>query len=259
MFDIDPEVDAAVTARNEGRYADALLLQQSLFARAGRPDAPGPSAYFMAMFGWDMLLPEHPPARPVLEALRDEQVRRLQDGDAWFGAPQYEGGMPKQRFSVIVELNALLEDAQSTCALFSAIDRSDPAAARKYAAQAMPALVACAAWPLAARYRGEPLRMLGECIDIARTFPLFPPPGVAPRLGATLTGLVRDVHLDAAVLDGLGEAEAAQALRAALIDGIEDPAMRALAQRELAVPGTISHELVAHQMAQGQPAAQRDN
>jgi len=259
MFDIDPEVGAAVAARNEGRHADALLLQQSLFARAERPDAPGRSPYFMAMFGWQMLLPGHPPARPVLEALRDEQVRRLLDGDAWFGAPQYEGGMPKQRFSVIVELNALLDDAQSTCALFSALDRSDPAAARSYATRAMPALVAYGAWPLAARYCGEPLRMLAECIDTARTFPLFPPPGVAPRLGAMLMSLVRDVHLDAAVLDGLGDAVAAHALRAALIDGIEDPAMRALAQRELAAPGTISHELVAHQMAQGQPAAQRDS
>lgn len=255
MVDNDSLIDAATAARNEGRYAEALALQQQLFARAEAQEAVGDSPYFMAMFGLQMLLPEHPPTRAAVQAMRDAQVRRLLDGDLYFGAPQYEGGMRKRRFSVVVAFNELLDDPHATCSLFGQIDQVDPAAARTYASQAMPALVACAAWPLAARYRGAPLQMLEECNELARTFPLFPAPGTAPRLGATLMSLVRDVHLDAAVLDGLGDAPAAQALRAALIDGIEDAAMRQLAQRELAAPGTISRELVEHQMALKQRTA----
>lgn len=249
MFEIDPEVDAAVAAHNEGRYADALALQQALFARAEQEDAPGHSPYFMAMFGWQMLLPDYPPAQPVLQAMRDEQVRRLLGGARYFGAPLWEGGMRKERFGVIVELNDLLGDAPSTCALFAHFDATDPDAARKYAPRALPALVACEKWALAERYRRDPLEFLPECNALAHDFPLFPPPGVAPRLVATLMGIVRDVHLWAAVFEGLGDAPAALALRTALVDGIEDDAMRELARRDLAEPGAISRAMSAHQMA----------
>lgn len=151
MFEIDPEVDAAVAAHNEGRYADALALQQSLFARAEREEAPGRSPYFMALFGWQMLLPNYPPAQPVLHAIRDEQVGRLLGGARYFGPPLWEGGARTERFAVIVELNDLLGDAPSTCTLFAHVDATDPDVARMYAARALPALVACEKWALADR------------------------------------------------------------------------------------------------------------
>lgn len=91
--------------------------------------------------------------------------------------------------------------------------------------------------------------MLAECNALVLTFPLFPPRGVAPRLVATLMGMVRDVHLRAAIFEGLGDAPAALALRTALVDGIEDDAMRELAMRDLAEPGAISRAMSAHQMA----------
>jgi hypothetical protein len=255
MPDIDARIAAAMAAREEGRYADALVLQQALFTQAERQEATGESPYFMAMFGLQMLLPVHPPTHAAVQIMRDDQVRRLLQGERHFGAPVWEGGKRPQRFAVIVELNDLIGDAESTCVLFVRFDESDPVQARQYAGRALPALVACGAWALAERYRGDPLAWLADCNALAYTFPLFPPPRAAPRLAATLMNLVREVYMGAAVLDGLGNAPAALALRAALIDGIEGEVMRDLAQRELAAPGTISRELVAHQMAQEHPSA----
>ena len=251
MSDIDPQVTAAVAAHKAGRYADALALLQQLFARAEAQQDPGPSPYFMAMFGLQQLLPVYPPAHAAVRALRDTQVAHLLDGRTSFGAP-FNAGYPvcKERFSVIVELNDLLGDTQSTCALFAEIDARDPAVARRHATRAMPALVAQGAWALADRFQDDPLRWVAEVNELARTFPLLPPPGVAPRLGATLTGVVSEVHLRAAVLAGLGDAHGAAALRAALLDGIEDAQLCDMARRELDEPGTITREVVAHQMTQ---------
>jgi len=151
MIDIDPEVEAAIVAHNEGRYAAALALQQSLFARAEREDAPAGTTPVMALFGWQVLLPEHPPARAALEAIRNGQVQHLLNGARYFGAPLWEGGHRTERFTVIVQLNELLGDAPSTCALFAHFDASDPDVARKYAQRALPALVAGERWALADR------------------------------------------------------------------------------------------------------------
>lgn len=80
-------------------------------------------------------------------------------------------------------------------------------------------------------------------------------PFAAPRLAATLTGLVGEVAVTIAVLDGLGRPEEAQAARTALLDGLCDCALRDLAQQELAAPGTITRAIVAHQMALEEPRA----
>ena len=157
--------------------------------------------------------------------------------------------MRKERFAVIAELNELLADPQSTCALFAGFDRSDPAMARKYAYRALPAVVDVGDWALADRYRGDPLQTLAECNALRHSFPLFPPAGVAPRLAATMMSLLREVHIGMAVLRGLGDEVAALAVRAALLAGLEDASMRQLAQDDLAEPGAISRALSAHQMA----------
>jgi hypothetical protein len=251
MLDSDSAITAAIAAHEQGRYPDALALLQQLFAAAQAQREPGHSPYFMAMFGLQQLLPVYRPAHTAVQAMRDAQVTQLLAGSPHFGAP-FSADYPvsKERFSVIVELNDLLGDTQSTCALFADLDARDPAVADRHASRALPALVAEGAWALANRYRGEPLRWVDEVNELARTFPLLPPPGGAPRLGAMLSSVVRDVHLGAAVLEGLGDAEGAAALRAALLDGIDAAPLRALAQRELAAPGTITNEIVAHQMTQ---------
>ena len=249
MTAIDPQVQAALAAHEAGRYDETLALLQQLFERAQMEHEAAGSPYFMATFGMQLLLPVYPPAHAVVQAWRDEQVRLLQAGDLYFGPPLSDDlPMRKERFSVIVQLNELLADPQSTCALYAGFDRSDPALARKYAYRALPAVVEVGDWALADRYRGDPLHMLAECNALRHSFPLFPPARVAPRLAATMMSLLREVHIGMAVLRGLGDAAAALALRAALLEGLEDAPMRQLAEEDLAAPGAIGRALSAHQM-----------
>ncbi len=64
--------------------------------------------------------------------------------------------------------------------------------------------------------------------------------------------LVKDVRIAAAILRGQGQAAEADALCAALLAGLTNDAMRALAQRELDAPGSITADIVNRQMAQEQ-------
>lgn len=206
------------------------------------------------MFEWELVLAQYPPAHAALRQLRDGQVALFRAGDLHFGLPHvpaYDDArtMHRSRFSVIVEINRLIRDPSITCALFSELDARDPVLARTYAHQVLPDLVAGDQIALADRYRGDPLQCVEECNALARTFPLLPAARQAPRLAAMLMGLLRDVHIAIAVLRGLDQPETALALRRALLAGLQDPAMRALAQRDLDAPGAISRELVDHQMA----------
>lgn len=259
MLDEDPLVDAAVAAHREGRYADALPLLQQLFAEEDAGITAAPGRYFITMFNWKLLVDAYPPARDAVLALRDGQAARLVAGDVHFGTPR--GAIPadscagqKTRFSVIAKINDFAGDLQATHALFAQLDQSTPALARQYAYLALPAVVAAGDFALADRYRRDPLAQLDEINALAQTFPLFPVPMSAPRLAATLTGLVGEVALASAVLDGLGRPLEAEAVRAALLAGLHDTALRDLAQRELDAPGTITRAVVAHQMALEQPA-----
>ena len=89
---------------------------------------------------------------------------------------------------------------------------------------------------------------------LAASLPLFPAPGTAPRLAAELMNLVRDVRITAAVLRGQEQAAEADTLYATLLSGLENDAMRTLAQRELDAPGSITAEIVNRQMAQEKQA-----
>lgn len=64
--------------------------------------------------------------------------------------------------------------------------------------------------------------------------------------------LVKDVRIAAAVLRGREQATEADALYAALLAGLADDAMRALALRELDAPGSITADIVKRQMEQEQ-------
>jgi hypothetical protein len=247
-----PQLDAATAAHRDGRFEDAVSLLEQLFAEAERASSRHQSPYFMTMFSWEMLLDDYPSARNALQVMRDAQIAKLLAGDLHFDRADE---MPKRRFDVIVEINDLIKDPASTCALFGHLDAADPALARKLAWRALPAVVTEEQWALSERYRGDPLVGLAECNALAPAMPLFPGPREAPRLAAALGNLVRAVHIAIATLNGLGRADDAAAVRAALLDGLEDDRLRALAERELAEPGTITREQVRHRMAQDDQAA----
>lgn len=236
---------------HEGRHAESLALVQELFAEAERAAAQERWAFFMTMFTWKQLAEAYAPARTALAALRDAQVAKLLAGDVYCDAGA--GGLKEyqrtRRFSLVVQMNEILDDAPSTHALFVQLDAAQPALARSYAWLALPALVEAGAFALADRYRGDPLALLADVNGLARDMPLFAPPGTAPRLIGDLMNLTRDVYLGMAVLRGLGQAAASDALAQALLEGLESPEVRTLAERELSDPGTINRELVAHQMA----------
>lgn len=255
MIESDPRRHQIVTLHDEGRHAEALALLQELYAEAEAEPAPDRNRYFMTMFQWELLTQQYPPARTALAAVRDEQAARLLAGTLYTGSAGSDGSVEEtwrrvSRFTLIVEMNRTLGDADATRALFLQLEAAQPEVARRYAWQALPDIVAAGDFLLADRYRGEPLAQLGQVNEDAHSMPLFPPAGQAPQLAAGLSNLVKDVRLNAAVLDGLGRQAEGAALREALLAGLDDT-LRTLAQRELAEPETIMRESIARQQAQG--------
>lgn len=253
MTEIDPRLQRAMAAHESGRHDEALAAVREVFAELDDPANTSGTSLFFTMFLWGQLVEADPRARAALAVLRDEQVRRLLAGDARFGGVEEGyGGYPhmRERFSIVVDMNEMLADAAATRAMFVALERIDPAQAARRAWRVLPALVETADYARADRYRGDPLDML-EAVNLnARTLPLFPPPGGAPRLAADMMGLTRDVRIGMAVLRGLGREDEAEALRAALLDGLESPELRAMAERELREPGAISGEIVRRKAAE---------
>ena len=251
---IDNRLTRMSALRREGRHAEALPLLQQLFADAGQAMKPARSSHFIIMLEWKFLADAYAPARAALQAERDGQIRLLLAGEHAF--VRHDSGRPQagdmSRFSLIVEMNDTLGDARSTADLFAQLDSSAPELARQYAWQALPAIVEAGNFALADRYRRAPLEHLETVNALAASQPLFPAPGMAPRLATELMNLVKDVRIAAAVLRGQGQATEADALYAALLAGLADDAMRALALRELDAPGSITADIVKRQMEQEQ-------
>ena len=257
MIDIDPRLVQLGTLRNEGQHAEALrLLQQYTAAAAADSVSPPAPSRFIVMLEWTFLTEVYASARDALRTICDGHIARLLAGDLYLPPDErtarQDDAMPWRptRFSLIVEMNEILGDARSTYDLFARLEAEQPALARRYAWQALPAIVEAGDFAMADRYRGDPLRLLQEVNQAALTLPLFPPNRKAPRLAADLMNLTRSVRIGIAVLHGLGRAAEADGLRAALLAGLALDGVRALAQRELDAPGTILRELTAHQMAQ---------
>lgn len=248
----DPRLHTIDTLREEGRQADALALLQALFAEAECADGP---ALSMLMVQARLLAEAHAPARELLRGLREQQVARLLQGSLYRGrgdqaAPPAFAYGRMTRFALVVEINEILGDPESTHALFARLDRDTPELARQYAWQALPAVVEAGDVALADRYRGDPLENIAVVNDCAGRYPLFPPPGQPPRVAVELMNLVREARIGLAVLRGQGKPAEAGELRRALLTGLASDALRALAERELEAPGTIVGEIVQRKMAQ---------
>lgn len=247
MEQLDPALKDAIEARHEGRNADALRLLVKLFGQGCRSDTHARASHFLTMFEWNQLAEDYPPAREAMASARDEQVGLLLGGDENFSTGA--DGWPRSRFQVIVHMNETLKDAGATYALFIQLQSLMPALARRKAFLALPAIVEAGDYALAERYLPDPLAQLADLNALSSELPLFPPDLAAPRLAAELSNFMKDVRLRAATLQGLGRVTEAEALREAALAGISSDEMRALAQREIAEPGTIMCEATDHRIA----------
>lgn len=251
MPDFDSREYEVSKLREQKRFDEALALLEHLFAEFERESEPSSSRHFILMVEFQALAEDYAPARRSLSAIRAEQAARALAGDLYRGAGDgKEDSFPRlTRFSLVVEIDRILGDTRPTYELFARLDAAQPAFARRYAGLALPAVVEAGDFNLADRYRRDPLAMLGEVNRNARSMPLFPPSGQAPRVAAELMNLTRDVQLAMAVLRGQGKQAEAVDLRRALLDGLEAAEVRALAERELDASGTINRELVERSMA----------
>ncbi|MYN40048.1 GNAT family N-acetyltransferase [Duganella sp. FT109W] len=227
-FAFEADLHEAILARREGRHDRALSLLLDLFARED-----GTHAIFM--IEWRLLVGQHAPAREAMVRERAAQAERLLAGDITFGDRR------RDRFSIIADMNEALEDSRATYELFLQMLAVLPEVPKGSIRQALPAIVEAQDYVLAQRYVTDPLSWLAELNTLAEHLPLLPAGG-APRMAAELANYVRDLSLCETVWRGLGRLAEADALRAAAIDGIADDALRTMALRELAAPGTIFRE-----------------
>jgi len=227
--------------RQAGRFEEVLRVLEQRYAATEAMPAPERTDYFFTLFEWKMLIEAHPPAAAALAQVRDEQARRLLAGEYHVGSALHD---PMQfqradRFGLLIEMNRTLRDPESTRAVFLQIEAQDSALARREAYRALEAVVEAGDFALAERYRRDPLAGLGNVNHAAQSLPLFPPGREAPRLAADLSNLCKDVRIAIAVLRGLDREPEALALRRALLDGLANEELRAVAERELDEPGTI--------------------
>ncbi|AKU21397.1 hypothetical protein [Massilia sp. NR 4-1] len=242
-----PEMQAAIEARRDGRYDEALRIVKQRFDRMASGAKETRREYFITMFEWEHLAAEHVTARMALISERDEQVRRLLEGDIIFCADDF---LPITRFRVVMEMNQSLQDSRATYRLLMQLLDSNPALARREIQRAMPAIVEAGDYALAVQYIPNPLNRLDDLNRLARELPLYPVPNSAPRLGAELGIFMGDVVLLSKSLKGLGKDAEAEQLRTAALSGLQSDELRALASRELAESGSIIRAIAEHQMRQ---------
>lgn len=229
---------------------EALGHLIALWDEANHGRAHAEASEFMIMFAWQLLAEEYLPAGEALAVARDEQVRSLLTGDELFS--NGHNGPRRSRFEIIADMNQTLKDPRATYELFRQFDLLFPALARGAAYCALPAIVEAGDFTLAERYMADPLDLRDHTAllnRLAGDFPLFPLTlPASSRLAAELSNFMRDVRLRAAVLHGLGRAIEAEELRHDALAGLGSEEMRALALRELAIPGTIIGEIADGRM-----------
>lgn len=246
-MELDPLLVSAAVAHNEGRVEDEIRVLSALFGQVAEGGARAEEIHFMTMFMWSQLAADSEAARAALVGMRDAQRERLLNGETDLGAQT--DGWRCSRFTMIVDLNKMLNDRAATYDLFVRMLALSPDSVQGHAHLALPAIVEAGDFALAERYLGDPLQRLDELNALAQKYPLFPPNDQAPRLAAELFNFMKDVALRTAVLRGLGREDEAASLQSALEPGLAGDEMRALARRELAAPGAIMRELAAHRIA----------
>jgi RimJ/RimL family protein N-acetyltransferase len=247
---IEPVVEEAIRAREEGRYEDALRHVLAAFARVLSSDSDRHISDFLPMLEWRFLAEEYAPAREALIEARDVQVHRLLAGELTYGLPRSGWPWPRSRFSLIADMNESLRDPHSTAAVFARLDALAPEQARRDDFVALPAVVGAGDFALAERYMPDPLGDLPRLNELAQQWPLFPPGRSAPRLASELSNFARALRLRAAILRGLQRGLEADALLDAALAGLPNDELRDWVRRDLRHPGIIQRAFTEHRTEQ---------
>jgi plasmid stability protein len=257
--DKDGKVQAAnheaMLAREAGRYEDALRHLLDIYALVmadGQEDYVG----HLDLLEWIFLIEVYPPARDALSRLREEQARRLLDGDVFYGVRHAEYSPQPTRFGLVAQIGDILKDARATYELFVRFDALMPEQARREAFIALPAVVEAGDFELGERFLPDPMGFLPYLNEAVGGQRLFTPTHAAPRLLADLFNFAKDLRLRAAILRGRGRDAEARALVDAALAGLATEEMRGLVSQDLEAPGAIIRALTAHQMAQDEAASQ---
>ncbi|MTV54654.1 hypothetical protein [Pseudoduganella buxea] len=237
----------ASQAQQAGEHAAALRELLFIHTDCGHDDRGANHLRGFALHEWGRLAEAYPPAREALIAARDEELRRLLAGET--SSRSFGDDYDAPRWLEVASMNRALGDLASTARTFVTLVDILPEVASRFSRIALPALIAQGDFALAARFLPDPLAMADHLNAYATELPLLPAPGEAPRLAAELTGYVNDVAMAGTILAGVDRADEAATLRAAALAALTDPSLRAMAQRELDEPGTITRTLVDHQMA----------
>jgi RimJ/RimL family protein N-acetyltransferase len=251
---VEPVVQEAIRAREEGRYEDALRHVLAAFARVDSSDRGRHIGHVMPMLEWRFLVEEYAPARVAMLEARNVQVHRLLAGELTYGLPRNEWLGPPSRFSLIADMNETLRDARSTSEVFARLVALNPGQARRDAFVALPAVVEAGDFTMAERFLPDPMDFLPHLNETAHSWPLFPPMGKATRLAADLSIFARELRLRAAILRGLGRGAEADALLDAALASLANDELRDWVRRDMKTPGIIHRAMGEHRMEQEETA-----
>lgn len=217
------------------RYAEALdALVAAHEAAKGEHIAVRLS---FGMMGWKELMEAYPPARAVLEGMRDKAA-----------APLLSGQPLPDNFREVTRYNEELGDPAHTYALYVHVESHNQEFAADMGSIALPAIVACRDYVRGLRVMGDPLaRVKTRAEEIDET--ARHSDGMA-RNFALVTHMARYARMAEKVLRGNNVDEQANMVEATILGAITHDATRQLMERELRQPGTALKASVEWQMAQ---------
>jgi hypothetical protein len=217
------------------RYAEALdALVAAHEAARGEHIAVRLS---FGMMGWKELIDAYPPARTILEGMRDKAA-----------APLLAGQPLPDNFKEVTRYNEELGDPAHTYALFVHVEGHNPEFAADMGSIALPAIVACRDYVRGLRLMGDPLAQVkarAEQIDETSRHS----DGMA-RNFALVTHMARYARMAEKILRGNSVDEQANMVEATVLGAINHEATRQLMQREMREPGTALKASVEWQQAQ---------
>lgn len=243
---IEEQLQLLQQSRSTGRYEEALQSLLQLTALLDDQQTDTNRLIFFTMLEWQLLTEVYAPAKQALCEVRNRHKQKLIEGDNSVGTTGARSHLT--RFSLIADMNRLLNEPDSTYRLYMQLRQLQPAIASQETTLALPTIVAAQNFELAEQHLPELKYSLTDINQLSRKLALLPPHGTAPRLAAELMVLAGNLKLHIDVLNGLGRQDEAQTIRTQTLQAIDSEALRSLAEQEIRVPGSILEMLTEYEM-----------